>query len=68
MQCPNCDKNINLKKWWKSCKKRTDLVIEYQTKWVANNISKGKDVVTHPKYKQAERLLRKLGFYDEFGI
>lgn len=68
MECPKCQKKINLKQWWKHCRKRTDLVAEFQTKWVANHSSVGYDHRTHPKYKQSERILKKLGFYDEFGV
>lgn len=45
-----------------------ELVTEYQTKWVANNSSIGYDYRNHPKYKQSERILKKLGFYDDYGI
>ena len=68
MECPKCQKKINLKQWWKHCRKRTDIVAEFQTKWVANHSSVGYDHRTHPKYKQSERILKKLGFYDEFGV
>jgi len=68
MECPKCQKKINLKQWWKHCRKRTDLVAEFQTKWVANHSSVGYDHRNHPKYKQSERILKKLGFYDEFGF
>ena len=44
------------------------MVAEFQTKWVANHSSVGYDYRTHPKYKQSERILKKLGFYDEFGV
>lgn len=65
MKCPKCNKKIGLSKWWKSCKKRHELIAEWQTKYVANNASKGVKVDTHPKYKQSERILKKLGFYEE---
>lgn len=68
MECPKCQKKINLKQWWKHCHKRIDLVTEFQTKWVANHSSVGYDYRANPKYKQSERILKKLGFYDEFGV
>ena len=68
MQCPKCQNKISLKQLWKHCHKRIELVTESQTKWVANNSSIGHDYRNHPKYKQSERILKKLGFYDEFGF
>jgi hypothetical protein len=68
MQCPKCQNKISLKQWWKHCHKRIELVTESQTKLVANNSSIGHDCRNHPKYKQSERILKKLGFYDEFGF
>jgi len=68
MLCPKCQNKITLKQWWRHCRKRIDLVTEYQTKWVANNSSIGYDYRNHPKYKQSERILKKLGFYEQFGI
>lgn len=64
MTCPKCNKRINLKQWWAHCRKRQELIAEWQTKYVANNASKGVKVDNHPKYKQSEKLLKKLGFYD----
>ena len=65
MECPKCNKKINLKMWWKSCRRRQELVAEWQTKFVANNSDMNTKVDIHPKYKQSERILKKLGFYDE---
>lgn len=62
--CPRCNKKTSIKEWWKSCRKRQEWVTEWQTKFVANNIGKGVKLNNHPKYKQSERILKKLGFYD----
>jgi len=65
VKCPKCKKQTSLSNWWRHCRRRLDVVLEFQNKWVANNTEKGYDNTTHPKYKQSERLVRKLGFYDD---
>jgi hypothetical protein len=59
---------LTLLNWYKSQKKRLDIVLESQVKFVANNAGKGVKVTDLPKYKQAEEILIKLGFYgDDLG-
>ena len=62
--CPRCNKKISIKQWWKDCRKRQEIVTEWQTKFVANNIERGVKLDNQHKYKQSERILKKLGFYD----
>jgi hypothetical protein len=59
---------MKIKTHWKSCRRRIDLICEWQTRFVANNISKSYDPKTDKKYKQSERILKRLGFYDDFGV
>jgi hypothetical protein len=68
INCPKCDKKKTLKEWWKSCRKRQEWITEWQTKFVANNAGIGVKVDNDPKYKQSERILKKLGFYDPIEI
>ena len=67
MNCPKCNKRISLTKWWESRVRRIDIVTEWQTKFVANNSTRGSKITAHPKYKQSERILYKLGFYSKFA-
>ena len=66
MNCPNCEDRLTLKQWWK--KSKLDFLLEWQAKYVANNVGIGVDPKKDKKYKQSERLIRKCGFYDEFTV
>lgn len=64
--CPNCNEQTTLKSWWK--KHRLPFLLEWQAKYVANNIGVGYDPRKNKKYKQSERLIRKCGFYEDLSV
>lgn len=63
---PQTTKQIHLKQWWKESK--LDFLLEWQAKYVANNIGVGVYPKKDKKYKQSEKLIRRCGFYDQFTI
>lgn len=63
---PETQQQIPLKQWW--IESKLNYLLEWQAKYVANNVSKHNSVKKDKKYKQSEKLIRKCGFYDRYTV
>ena len=65
IKCPKCGQDKSLDEWWRKhrlpqLKKIESDLCEFQTKWVANNISKDLDVTDQKPYLESEKKIKQV--------